>query len=71
MVAGFKLHTCTTMRGVFACVLAEIKEIEKARCKLINNQHCAMLMNYVNVNELKAQDHELLRRKSLAQNVAV
>ena len=47
--------------GVFKYVSVlenEIKGIEKERCEMTNDQHCAMLMNYVNVNELKAQDNE-------------
>ena len=47
--------------GVFqyASVLeTEIKEKEKEIEACKNNQHCTMLMNHVNVNEIKAQDHE-------------
>ena len=37
---------------------SEIKEKEKERCELMNNQNCIVLTNCVNVNEIKAQDHE-------------
>ena len=45
----------------------EIKEIEKKRCELINDQHYAMLINYANVNELKAQHNDFFRSEGAAK----